>query len=186
MRSQRKGYDMNKQNLLQNIWDTIKEWQIKIGYQEESVSLYYPSSSIKHLLELPECITLEEILEVLDDFFDENTDTLGKVKVTNQQDRICLQIPEKGTAYVHEQISASPFMVDFIKKITMPGCSLEEIKKVFLKYSANIVEKEGGHDGLGTILYFEDETIDPYVYCLEFDEFGVTYHRFGKTDFKEL
>lgn len=175
-----------KQNLLQNIWDTIKEWQIKIGYQRESMGLYYPASSIKHLLELPENTTLEGVLEALDVFLEENTDTLGKVKVTNQQDRICLQIPKEGTAYVHERVPASPFMVDFIKKITTPGCTLDEIKKVFYQYSTNILEKDGVHDGLGTVLYFEDETIDPYVYCLEFDEFGATYHRFGRTDFEQL
>lgn len=118
--------------------------------------------------------------------FGKNADTLGKVEVSNQNDRICLKISKQGTAYVHEQVSISPFLVDFIEKITMPGCTLEEIKKVFYKYSTDVVIKDGIHDGLGKIFYFEDETIDPYVYCLEFDEFGATYHRFDKLDFEHL
>lgn len=177
---------MKEQNLLQNIYDTIKEWQIKIGYQEESMGLYYPADSLIHLLELPEHIALSDVLKALDKFLEENTDTLGKVEVTNQKERICLQIPKEGTSYVHEQVQSSPFLVDFIKKVTTPKCTLEEIKEVFYKYSTNVVEKDGIHDGLGKIIYFEDETIDPYVYCLEFDEFGATYHRFGKSDFEHL
>lgn len=177
---------MKGQKLLQNIYDTIKEWQIKIGYQKESMGLYYPASSLKGLMGLPENISISELLKNLDIFLEENANTLGKAVVSNQEDRICLQIPKEGTAYVHEQIPASPFLKDFIQKITIPGCTLEEIKKVFYKYSTNIVEKDGIHDGLGRIFYFEDETIDPYIYCLEFDEFGATYHRFDKLDFEHL
>ncbi|MBD5088683.1 MAG: DUF3877 family protein [Clostridiales bacterium] len=177
---------MEGQVLLQNIYDTIKEWQIKIGYQEESMGLYYPANSLKRLMKLPENMTLSELLKKLDIFLEGKVDTLGKVVVSNQKDRICLQIPKEGTAYVHEHILASPFLKEFIEKITMPGCTLEEIKKVFYKYSTNVVEKDGIHDGLGRIFYFEDETIDSYVYCLEFDEFGATYHRFDKLDFQHL
>ena len=101
---------MKGQILLQNIYDTIKEWQIKIGYQKESMGLYYPSSSLKRLMELPENMTLSELLKKLDIFLEEKVDTLGKVVVSNQKDRICLQIPKEGTAYVHEHISASPFL----------------------------------------------------------------------------
>lgn len=177
---------MKEQVLLKNIYDTIKEWQTKIGYQEENMELYYPASSIKRLMKLPDNMSLPELLKKLDIFLEENAKTLGKVEISNQKDRICLKISKEGTAYVHEQVSISSFLVDFIKKITMPGCTLEEIKKVFYKYSTDVVEKDGIHNGLGRILYFEDETIDPYVYCLEFDEFGATYHRFDKLDFEHL
>lgn len=177
---------MKGQVLLQNIYDTIKEWQTKIGYQEEKMELYYPASSIKRLMELPENMDLTQLLKKIDIFLEKNADTLGKVEVSNQNDRICLKISKQGTAYVHEQVSISPFLVDFIEKITMPECTLEEIKKVFYKYSTDVVIKDGIHDGLGKIFYFEDETIDPYVYCLEFDEFGATYHRFDKLDFEHL
>ena len=177
---------MKGQALLQNIFDTIKEWQIKIGYQEESMGLYYPATSLKNLLELSENVDLSELLKELDIFFKKEEAVLGKVEVTNQQDRICLQISKEGTAYVHENISASPFLLDFIKRITTPGCTLEEIKGVFYKYSTDVVEENGIHDGAGDVLYFKDETIDPYVYWLEVDEFGATYHRFGRADFKHL
>ena len=43
-----------------------------------------------------------------------------------------------------------------------------------------------GEDGLGKVFYFMDDTIDPYVYCLEFDAFGATYHRFSKEDYEAL
>ena len=33
------------------ICDTIKEEQIKLGYQKETIRLYYPMSSLVHILE---------------------------------------------------------------------------------------------------------------------------------------
>ena len=39
--------NMNTEKLTQNMIDTIKEWQIKIGYQKESIGLYYPADSLK-------------------------------------------------------------------------------------------------------------------------------------------
>ena len=47
-----------------------------------------------------------------------------------------------------------------------------------------IVDKE--QDGLGTVLYFADSRVDPYVYCLEEDDFGITYHRFARNDYRDL
>jgi len=34
--------------------DTVKEWQMKIGYQEGSMNLYYPADALAELLEIPE------------------------------------------------------------------------------------------------------------------------------------
>ena len=33
---------------------------------------------------------------------------------------------------------------------------------------------------------FVNDTIDKYVYCVEWDEFGTTYHRFTKKDYENL
>ena len=35
----------------------------------------------------------------------------------------------------------------------------------------------------GTVFYFEDEHVEPYVYCIDQNEFGITYHRFAKDDY---
>ena len=41
---------MNYQNLEQNIIDVIKEEPAKLGYRLEEIRLYYPLSSVNHLL----------------------------------------------------------------------------------------------------------------------------------------
>ena len=41
---------MNAEALKKHIFDTIKEWQIKLGYIEEDMKLYYPAESLKVLL----------------------------------------------------------------------------------------------------------------------------------------
>ncbi len=40
----------NYGNLEQNIIDVIAEQQAKLGYLKETVRLYYPADSLKHLL----------------------------------------------------------------------------------------------------------------------------------------
>ena len=45
---------MNCEPLKKHIIDTVKEWQMKIGYRAESMKLYYPAASLAELLELPE------------------------------------------------------------------------------------------------------------------------------------
>ena len=36
---------MNCEPLKKHIIDTVKEWQMKIGYRAESMKLYYPAAS---------------------------------------------------------------------------------------------------------------------------------------------
>ena len=33
---------------------------------------------------------------------------------------------------------------------------------------------------------FDREEVDPYVYCFDADDFGVTYHRFARVDYEKL
>ena len=50
---------MNGEPLKKHIMDTVKEWQMKIGYRPESMKLYYPAVSLAELLDLPELGSLE-------------------------------------------------------------------------------------------------------------------------------
>lgn len=50
-------------SLENNIIDVIKEEQIKLGYQQETIRLYYPMESINNLLKVSQSINgLENIL----------------------------------------------------------------------------------------------------------------------------
>ena len=39
---------------------------------------------------------------------------------------------------------------------------------------------------LGLVFYYTSEEADPYVYCMEQDDFGITYHRFSRPDYNKL
>ncbi len=42
------------------------------------------------------------------------------------------------------------------------------------------------HDGLGSVFYFEKDSTERYVYCVEDDDFGLTYHRFTRKEYEDL
>ena len=52
---------MNIEKLEKNLRDLILEEQVKLGYRKELLRLYYPLSSLNHLLEV-DC-TEKEMLE---------------------------------------------------------------------------------------------------------------------------
>lgn len=45
-------------------------------------------------------------------------------------------------------------------------------------------DREAGRYGMCVLL--ENDDFEPYVYCVESDEFGLTYHRFTREDYEEL
>lgn len=174
---------MNFNNLEKNICDTIKEGQIKIGYYNNDIRLYYPVDSISDLLEIQRP-GIEEMNLILEEFKEKSKERLGNVEISHKDERFCFKIPDVGTKYVHEIYKDNPFLRMFLETITLPKCDLQDILKVFHSFSNDIHLEI--HEEMGDIIYFEDENIDEYVYCLKFDEFGATYHRFTKYDFKKL
>lgn len=174
---------MNYINLEKNICDTIKEGQIKIGYNEGAVRLYYPIESIAELLEINQT-TINNMQDILKDFKKSCVDRLGMVEISNIEERFCFKIPKDGTKYINEKYKDNPFLREFIHTITKPNCTLNDMLTVFHTYSEDIYFEN--NDELGYIIYFNDSMIDEYVYCLKFDEFGATYHRFTKLDYQKL
>jgi len=174
---------MNYMNLEKNICDTVKEGQIKIGYDEGAVRLYYPIESIAELLETDNT-SIQDMHALLMDFNKVCSERLGDIEISNKEERFCFMIPKEGTRYINENYKDNPFLREFIENITKPNCTLQDMRKVFHHYSQNIYFEE--NDELGYIIYFKDGTIDEYVYCLKFDEFGATYHRFTKLDYQKL
>ena len=52
---------MGTENLKRHIYDTVKEWQMKIGSLDESIGLYYPAESLKSLLGLEQSATRRQL-----------------------------------------------------------------------------------------------------------------------------
>lgn len=198
--------ELNYTNLEKNICDTIKEGQIKLGFEKETIRLYYPLPSLQSILGLEKANSnndnskrgiigdnlseeIKEMTQYLESFKTSIKDRLGNVSVFNNGPRFSFTIPLDGVIYVHESYKANQTFLEFVHLIKEHGVSLDQILTLFRKFSPGLVCLESSNDDFDYIVYFEDSKIDPYLYCLKFHDFGqghVSYHRYIKSDFDEL
>lgn len=173
--------------LEKHIIDTMKEWQIKIGNFDSNIRLYYPKISLRHHLDLDANMENEELCHYIEEYFAEKVKYLGNVKATAERDRFCIMVGKEGCDYVENEVPNPEFLTDFLK--VLKSQNIDNILNYFKEYATEhgtgicIQEEEGG---LETVVYFENEDVEPYVYCIDRNEFGITYHRFTKEDFAEL
>jgi hypothetical protein len=167
-----------------NIIDIIKEEQIKLGYQSETIRLYYPMESINNLLGVD--YQLSELSKALDLFGEFVNTRLGKVTHSNKDTRFCFIIPPDGVTYVHEQVEDRCFLREFIDKISQHNCKLDEILKVFYAYSDNVNCNKITNGEFDYLIYFKDEQPDSFMYCLKFEDGHAIYHRYTKADYESF
>ncbi len=168
--------------LKQNICDTVKEWEIKIGYRKEEIQLYYPEESLLELLE-----TNQENLKFrLEEFCKEVQGEWGEVLIyeTGEKGRYCVRIPAQGVSYIHVNIPENVFLKEFLKTVTTAGARLEDICNIFYKFSEDVIIHKAEEREWG--IWFKEKEIDSYVYYVEEDEFGLEYHRFTQEAYQKL
>ncbi len=177
---------MDKERLIHNMADQIMEAQLKLGYVRESIRLYYPVASLNAILKT-RYTDVHAMREALAEAFKEPGD-FGKIKFRVHAGRLEIGIPPEGAEYVHRQMETPAFLEDIILLFqTRPGCSLEEIRGVFGRYSERYVcEKMPEGSDFDYVLYFEDPAIDEYYYCVRMEMGHTIYHRFVKEDYMEL
>ena len=78
---------MNIGKLEKNLRDLILEEQIKLGYRKELLRLYYPLSSLNHLLGV-NC-TEAEMLERMKEFSEATQEHFGGITASSQKERFC-------------------------------------------------------------------------------------------------
>lgn len=180
---------MKTDNLKKHIIDTIKEWQIKIGYREENMKLYYPAVSLRKLLGLGE-VTDNELCGALAEFAEETKELFGEIRISGGKERYCIDIPAQGCRYVAEKIPDPEFLKCFLAEITKTGGSLEGIRRCFSQSAdeqgVDYIERDQTGSGMGHVFFFTGDGIDDYIYCVEEDVFGLTYHRFTKAEYEEM
>lgn len=175
--------------LEKHIIDTIKEWHLKIGYQKENIRLYFPLESVKSFLNIDaeEKSSAESLCDIVQSYLLEKMSMMGSVKVSQQENRFCIEISKELNEYIAKHIEPSEFLQKFLKVLS--SGHIEEVRKLFQDYAE---QKQGHyveepHEGEGGIAFsFQEERIDPYVYCVEQDDFGLTYHRFVKKEYEKL
>ena len=125
---------MGFHELEENLIDMVKEQQAKLGFRPEVIRLYYPVSTLNHFFGTDD--TPERMEERLQELGVHTKDTLGAVQVTAKGDRFCIKIPEEGSVFVHEQMKGREFIQDLVELVGRHGCSLDEIRELFLKASS--------------------------------------------------
>ena len=176
--------------LAQHMVDTVKEWQLKIGVRKEKMDLFYPLESLKELLKLEKTATTEQLEQALTVFQKENRVLFGTLHFWKEKDRYGIEIPEEGVIHIAETIPNPEFLAKFLQVIQNPASKMENVSNCFRKYAKekrDVLHQENMvHDGLGSVFYFEKESTERYVYCVEDDDFGLTYHRFTRKEYEEL
>jgi len=162
---------------------------MKIGYRAESMKLYYPAASLAELLELPEDADKDQLNTALLIFAKEEESSLGDLTFSEKDGRWNLTVPPEGCTWIHENFQDPPFLKDFIQTITTPGNTLTEVRACFDRHALPehpVQEADHVHDGVGRVFFYEGGAPDEYVYCVESDDFGLTYHRFTMEDYRKL
>lgn len=173
---------MNTNALIENLMDILKEAEIKIGYSEQPLSLYYPLDSLNHLLETN--LAAEEMLHTLQDAFSSDNQPLGAVTVSVDDTRFCFRIPESGVSHVHHT-RQNPFLEEFISLIRSTSCTIDDILAVFHRYSDRVtVEKIEGNEEFEYLIYFTDGIPDRFWYCIQLEHGHAVYHRFTEWDYR--
>ncbi len=176
--------------LAQHMVDTVKEWQCKIGVRKEKMDLFYPLESLKELLQLDPAASTEELEKTLTEFQKENTSLFGKLHFWKEKKRYGIEIPEDGVIHIAETIPDPEFLKSFLKVIQNPASNMDDVcncLQQFAKEKEDVLHQENMvHDGLGSVFYFEKDSTERYVYCVEDDDFGLTYHRFTRKEYENL
>ena len=175
----------NYQRLERSLIDLIHEQQLKLGYRKETVRLYFPLTSLAHLLDAPP--EKEHIRTLLKEYFEKNQDRLGDVRISCKGDTVCLIFPEEAAEYVHLHAGKDPFLEAFISEIAPPDCSFRHLCELFRRFSGQVCVRRMTGEEFDYLFYFKDGIPNDYRYCVTFEEedHHTVYHRFIPEDFEE-
>ena len=170
--------------LEKHIVDTMKEWQIKIGSFDSNIRLYYPKVSLCRHLGLEDTIENEKLREKVEQYLLE-IQYLGAVNVSKDGDRYCILIDKLGCDYVEQKVAEPEFLRNFLRVLKSQNMqAVIDYFKGFADENGTVLKMEKEEHGV--VLYFENEKADAYMYCIDENEFGITYHRFTREDYEGI
>lgn len=169
--------------LERNLIDNILECEAKLGYADLPICFYYPKSSLTELLECKE----NEMSTAIQKFQKDEITKLGEVTIReldNEKGRYEATVPLKGVQWVHENYKPTEFTIRFVGAIKIPGNTLEDIERLFKSFSSAVdIRKVSSSEWS---ICFENEEIDPYIYHIEKNLFGLEYHRFTRAAYDRM
>lgn len=175
---------MNYAALEKNLIDVLGEEQLKLGFCRESVRLYYPLTSLKHLLGT-DC-DAEEMVVWLEEFADYVRERLGRIEITHKGERFCFRIPEEGAVYVHKTMKPNEFIEQLIHLVGGHGCTMEQIQVLFENQKKPFHAEPVTNGEFDYLYYFQKNEEDPYYYCFKDEGCHVVYHRYLPEDYKDF
>ena len=104
--------NMTAKLLEKHITDTIREWQVKIGYEGGTMKLYYPAESLRRSLSLDET---EDLAKALSAFCKNVQPRLGMLAISAVKDRYCVEIPEEGCSYIEREIPVPELLQNLLQ-----------------------------------------------------------------------
>ena len=177
---------MDRDRLIENLIEQIKEAQLKLGYAEETIRLYFPVQSMCGLLRIESRSGKELILQLEKEKEFENT-VLGNIRFTLcKDDRIEVCISAEGAAYVYEQIPDPPFLVSVIELFqNNHHLTIEKVCECFAKFNNSYIcrKMKDGTD-FDYVLCFADHNPDSWYYCIKMEMGHTVYHRFTERDYR--
>lgn len=164
--------------LEQMLMNSIKEVQIKLGYEKEPIRFYYPERALANILKIREG-SPQETRAAMEGFKEYVKERLGDIRITKSQERFCFEIPRKGIEYVYYNKKDNGFLKEFIEAVEKPNTTLEDILKVFHKFAdGKVICVKSQEEDFDYIIFFEDSLMDNYRYYIKFHGNHATYHRF--------
>lgn len=172
--------------LEQMLINSIKEVQVKLGYEKEAIRFYYPQHALMKILKIHKG-SAQEIKAAMEGFKEAAKERLGDIRITKSQERFCFEIPPDGVAYVYSHVKDNGFLREFIETVEKPHVALEDILEVFHKYGdGKVTCLKSQEEDFDYILFFDDPSVDNYRYYIKFHENHVTYHRFLSEDAADM
>ncbi len=168
--------------LIQNLTDQIMEEQAKLGFDEKEIRLYYPLSSLCHIV--GKTMTLPDMNAYLQGLSDAAENTLGKITFTHTEDRFCFHILPEGVKWVHDHTPEDAFIYALVRTVLRPDCTMEDVEDIFWQYGTAKVQSTASYE-YEYLVYFIDGP-DSYYYCFSDDGFDISYHRFLPEDYADL
>ena len=175
---------MDFERLERHICDMILEQQLKLGYREETIRLYYLLPSLNRLLGVQE--DAEGMRSILHEFVAFAAQDLGRIGFRFLEDgRIGFVLPPEAGRFVkqREQSPDALFLKDFLAAISRHDAQIEDIYTVFQKYSDKVHFEKITSGDFDYLVFFEDGIPDAYRYCITQEGPHLSYHRFTADDY---
>ncbi|MCR5755605.1 MAG: DUF3877 family protein [Acetatifactor sp.] len=170
-------------DLEKNIIDNVLECFVKLGATNTAINFYYPLPSLLRLLNCDK----EHLDTAIATFKKEEMNRLGDVNIEelpNEKGRYEVVVPVCGVEWVSKNYTPTAFLRAFIAEIQKPGSTLESMACLFQTFSKDFKIDKLQEDRWA--LSFQDKSVDPYVYLIEQNVFGLEYHRFTQREYQDV